>query len=161
MSSKRMYISSPHMGGFEQEFVNHAFETNWIAPMGDNVEGFESDLENFLGNNSKVVALNSGTSAIHLALQLLGVSKGDEVLCQSFTFIASVNPVLYQGATPVFVDSESETWNMSPELLEQAIINRIENFKKPKAIIAVHLYGSPYKVDEINAIGRKYNIPVV
>ncbi|MBD0822779.1 DegT/DnrJ/EryC1/StrS family aminotransferase [Aestuariibaculum marinum] len=161
MSSKRMYISSPHMSGLEQEYVNHAFETNWIAPMGDNIEGFESDLENFLGNDSKVVALNSGTSAIHLALQLLGVSKGDEVLCQNFTFIASVNPVLYQGATPVFVDSESETWNMSPELLEQAILNRIENFKKPKAIIAVHLYGSPYKVDEINAIGRKYNIPVV
>ncbi|MCH4553828.1 DegT/DnrJ/EryC1/StrS family aminotransferase [Aestuariibaculum lutulentum] len=160
-SNKRIYLSSPHMSGLEQDFVNHAFETNWIAPVGDNIEGFESDLENFLNNKAYAIALNSGTSAIHLALLLLGITKGDEVLCQSFTFVASVNPVIYAGAAPVFVDSEAETWNMSPELLEEAIQNRIENHKKPKAIIAVHLYGMPYKVDEINTVAKKYDIPVI
>ncbi|PLB17800.1 MAG: putative DegT/DnrJ/EryC1/StrS family aminotransferase protein [Flavobacteriaceae bacterium FS1-H7996/R] len=149
------------MGGSEQKFVNEAFETNWIAPLGPNVDGFENDIQHYLGNNSQVAVLSSGTAAIHIALQLLGVSKGDEVLCQSFTFSASANPILYQGATPVFIDSEKDTWNMSPELLEIAIRDRIEKYKKPKAIIAVHLYGMPYKADDINAIARKYEIPVV
>lgn len=158
---KRIYLSSPHMSGEEQGFINDAFKANWIAPVGDHIDGFELDLENFLNNQNHVVALNSGTSTIHLALQLLGVTRGDEVLCQSFTFVASVNPVLYQGATPVFIDSEEETWNMSPELLEKAILSRINNYKKPKAIIAVHLYGMPYKADDIHAIAKKYDIPVI
>lgn len=149
------------MGGSEQKFVNQAFDTNWIAPLGPNVDGFENDIKNYLGDNNEVAVLSSGTAAIHLALQLLDVSRGDEVLCQSFTFSASANPILYQGATPVFIDSESDTWNMSPELLEIAIKDRIEKYKKPKAIIAVHLYGMPYKAKEINEIAKKYNIPVV
>lgn len=149
------------MGGAEQKFVNQAFDSNWIAPLGPNVDGFENDIKNYLGGNNEVAVLSSGTAAIHLALQLLEVSKGDEVLCQSFTFSASANPIIYQGATPVFIDSESETWNMSPELLEIAIKDRIEKYKKPKAIIAVHLYGMPYKAKEINAIAQKYEIPVV
>lgn len=149
------------MGGSEQKFVNDAFETNWIAPLGSNVDGFEKDLQHYLGNNSQVAVLSSGTAAIHMALQILNVTKGDEVLCQSFTFSASANPIVYQGATPVFIDSERDTWNMSPELLEIAILDRIEKYKKPKAIIAVHLYGMPYKVTEINAVAKKYDIPVV
>ena len=149
------------MGGSEQKFVDEAFATNWIAPLGPNVDGFENDLKNYLGENNYVAALSSGTASIHLALQLLGVTHGDEVLCQSFTFSASANPIVYQGATPIFIDSESETWNMSPELLEIAIKDRIEKYKKPKAIIAVHLYGMPYKANEINAIARKYDIPIV
>lgn len=161
LTKTKIYLSSPHMGGSEQKFVNEAFETNWIAPLGPNVDGFENDIQHYLGNNSQVAVLSSGTAAIHIALQLLGISKGDEVLCQSFTFSASANPILYQGATPVFIDSEKDTWNMSPELLEIAIRDRIEKYKKPKAIIAVHLYGMPYKADEINAIARKYEIPVV
>ncbi|WP_308991931.1 aminotransferase class I/II-fold pyridoxal phosphate-dependent enzyme [Mariniflexile litorale] len=161
LTKTKIYLSSPHMGGSEQKFVNEAFDTNWIAPLGPNVDGFEADIQNYLGNDSHVAVLSSGTAAIHLALQLLGVSKGDEVLCQSFTFSASANPIIYQGATPVFIDSESDTWNMSPELLEIAIIDRIEKNKKPKAIIAVHLYGMPYKAKQINAIAKKYDIPVV
>src|SRR5690606_37745058 len=149
------------MGGTAQKFVNEAFDTNWVAPLGPNVDGFEKDIQNFLGNNSQVAVLSSGTAAIHLALQLLNVGKGDEVLCQSFTFSASANPIVYQGATPVFIDSESDTWNMSPELLEIAIKDRIEKHKKPKAIIAVHLYGMPYKAKEINEISKKYEIPVI
>lgn len=149
------------MGGSEQKFVQEAFDTNWIAPLGPNVNGFENDIKKYLGNTKQVATLSSGTAAIHLALQLLNVSKGDEVLCQSFTFSASANPIMYQGATPVFIDSESDTWNMSPELLEIAIKDRIEKYKKPKAIIAVHLYGMPYKANEINAIAKKYEIPVV
>ena len=149
------------MGGSEQNFVNEAFLTNWIAPLGPNVDGFENDLRDYLGQNKHVTVLSSGTASIHLALQLLGVSLGDEVLCQSFTFSASANPILYQGATPVFIDSEKDTWNMCPELLEIAIKDRIEKYKKPKAIVAVHLYGMPYKANEINAISKKYNIPVV
>ncbi len=149
------------MGGSEQKFVSNAFDTNWIAPLGPHVDGFEKDIQEYLGNNTHVAVLSSGTAAIHLALQLLGVSTGDEVLCQSFTFSASANPIIYQGATPVFIDSEVDTWNMSPELLETAIIDRIQNYKKPKAIIAVHLYGMPYKANEINAIAKKYDIPVV
>ena len=161
LTKTKIYLSSPHMGGSEQKFVADAFDTNWIAPLGPHVDGFENDLKNYLGGSKHVAALSSGTGAIHIALQLLEVSKGDEVLCQSFTFSASANPVIYQGATPVFIDSESDTWNMSPELLEIAIKDRIENYKKPKAIIAVHLYGMPYKANEINAIAKKYEIPVI
>ncbi|WP_418603883.1 aminotransferase class I/II-fold pyridoxal phosphate-dependent enzyme [Hwangdonia sp.] len=161
LTKTKIYLSSPHMGGSEQKFVNQAFDTNWIAPLGPNVDGFENDIKNYLGGHNEVAALSSGTAAIHLALQLLGVSKGDEVLCQSFTFSASANPIVYQGATPIFIDSESDTWNMSPELLEIAIKDRIEKNRKPKAIIAVHLYGMPYKAKEINEIAEKYNIPVI
>ncbi|MBU3822279.1 aminotransferase class I/II-fold pyridoxal phosphate-dependent enzyme [Flavobacteriaceae bacterium XHP0103] len=161
LTKTKIYLSSPHMGEGEQKFVNEAFSTNWVAPLGPNVNGFEDDLEQYLGNDSHVSVLSSGTASIHIALQLLGVSKGDEVLCQSFTFSASANPIIYQGATPVFIDSEPETWNMSPELLEIAIKDRIEKYKKPKAIIAVHLYGMPYKVDEINSIAKKYEILVI
>lgn len=161
LTKTKIYLSSPHMGGSEQKFVDQAFETNWIAPLGPNVNGFENDIKNYLGGNHEVAALSSGTAAIHLALQLLKVSEGDEVLCQSFTFSASANPIVYQGATPVFIDSEPDTWNMSPELLETAIKDRIEKYKKPKAIIAVHLYGMPYKAKEINEIAEKYNIPVI
>jgi dTDP-4-amino-4,6-dideoxygalactose transaminase len=149
------------MGGSEQKFVNEAFNTNWIAPLGPNVNGFEDDLKSYLGGNNHVAALSSGTGSIHLALQLLNVTIGDEVLCQSFTFSASANPIVYQGASPIFIDSEADTWNMCPELLEIAIKDRIEKYKKPKAIIAVHLYGMPYKSDEINAIAEKYGIPVI
>ncbi|WP_406683879.1 aminotransferase class I/II-fold pyridoxal phosphate-dependent enzyme [Seonamhaeicola sp. MEBiC1930] len=161
LTKTKIYLSSPHMGGTEQKFINEAFDTNWIAPLGPNVNGFEDDIKNYLGNDKHIAALSSGTSAIHIALELLNVSKGDEVLCQSFTFSASANPIIYQGATPVFVDSERDTWNISPELLEIAIKDRIEKHKKPKAIIAVHLYGMPYKADEINAIANKYEIPVI
>ncbi len=161
LTKTKIYLSSPHMGGSEQKFVNEAFATNWIAPLGPNVDGFENDLKHYLGQNKHVGVLSSGTAAIHLALQLLGVSQGDEVLCQSFTFSASANPIVYQGATPIFIDSEPDTWNMSPELLEIAIKDRIEKNKKPKAIIAVHLYGMPYKANDINAIAKRYDIPVV
>jgi len=149
------------MGGTEQSYVKEAFDSNWVAPLGPNVTLFEQAIEAYIDEDVYVAALSSGTAAIHLALSLLGVSRGDEVLCQSFTFSASANPILYLGATPVFVDSEPTTWNLSPELLEKAILDRISNGKKPKAIIAVHLYGMPYMVDEILAISRKYQIPVV
>ncbi len=161
LTATKIYLSSPHMGGSERKFVTDAFDTNWIAPLGPNVDGFENDLKNYLGGDKHVGVLSSGTAAIHLALQLLEVTNGDEVLCQSFTFSASANPIIYQGATPIFIDSESDTWNMSPELLEIAIKDRIEKYKKPKAIIAVHLYGMPYKANEINAIAKKYDIPVI
>lgn len=157
----KIWLSSPHMGGNEQRFVNEAFDTNWVAPLGPNVTGFEQDLEVFLGGNVHVAALSSGTAAIHLGLILLGVKAGDEVICQSFTFSASANPILYQGAIPVFVDSEPETWNIAPEALEEAIQDRISKGKKPKAIIGVHLYGMPFKVDEILAIANKYGIPLL
>jgi len=149
------------MGGEEQKFVNEAFETNWIAPLGPNVNGFESDIQNYLDKDVHVAALSSGTAAIHLGLKLLGVGIDDEVICQSFTFSASANPILYFNAIPVFIDSEKETWNMCPTLLEEAIKDRISKGKKPKAIIAVHLYGMPYKSDEINAVSKKYDIPVL
>jgi dTDP-4-amino-4,6-dideoxygalactose transaminase len=149
------------MGGTEEEYVKEAFVTNWIAPLGPNVSEFESDIENYLGNNSHVAALSSGTAALHLGLKLLGVGRGDEVLCQSFTFSASANPIEYLGATPIFVDSEKETWNICPELLEEAIVSGLRCGKKPKAIVAVHLYGMPYKVKEIIEISRKYDIPVL
>src|SRR5690606_21103471 len=157
----KIYLSSPHMGESEQKFVDKAFDTNFISSVGSNIDGFESDLQLYLGNDSYVTTLSSGTASIHLALQLIGVSQGDEVICQSFTFSASANPIVYQGATPVFIDSEPDTWNMSPDLLEIAIKDRIEKYKKPKAIIAVHAYGMPYKVNEINTIAQKYEIPVI
>ncbi|WP_370476217.1 DegT/DnrJ/EryC1/StrS family aminotransferase [Tamlana flava] len=161
LTKSKIYLSSPHMGGSEQKFVNEAFTTNWIAPLGPNVNGFENDIEHYIGGDKHVAALASGTAAIHLALQLLNVSQGDEVLCQSFTFSASANPIVYQGASPIFIDSEPDTWNMSPELLEIAIQDRIQKYKKPKAIVATHLYGMPYKAKEINAVAKKYDIPVV
>lgn len=161
MNNSRIWLSSPHMGGGERNYVQEAFDTNWVAPLGPNVNGFEKDLEDYLGNNSYVGALSSGTAAIHLGLILLGVQAGDEVICQSMTFSASANPIMYLGATPVFVDSESETWNLCPIALEMAIVDRISKGKKPKAIIAVHLYGMPYKVDEVNAIAAKYEIPIL
>ena len=157
----KIWLSSPHMSGNEQSYINEAFETNWVAPLGPNVNGFEEDLQNYLNEDIHVAALASGTSALHLSLILLGVGKDDEVICQSKTFSASANPIVYQGAIPVFVDSERETWNMCPEQLEIAIKDRISKGKKPKAIIAVHLYGMPYKVDEINRIAKEYNIPIV
>ena len=149
------------MGEMEQKYVKEAFDTNWVAPLGPNVNQFELAIEDYIQNEVHVAALSSGTGAIHLALELLGVSHGDEVLCQSFTFSASANPILYLGATPVFVDSERDTWNISPQLLEKAINDRMTLGKKPKAIIAVHLYGMPYKVDEIREISEKYAIPIV
>lgn len=161
MNNSKIWLSSPHMGGTEEKYVKEAFDTNWIAPLGPNVNGFEKDLETYLGSNVQVGALSSGTAAIHLGLILLGIKTGDEVICQSMTFSASANPILYLGATPVFVDSESDTWNLCPISLENAIIDRISKGKKPKAIIAVHLYGMPYKVDDINNIAAKYNIPVL
>lgn len=161
MNNSKIWLSSPHMGGNEQQFVNEAFETNWVAPLGPNVTGFEYDLQSFLENESNVAALSSGTAAIHLGLILLGVQAGDEVICQSFTFSASANPILYQGATPVFIDSEEETWNMCPKALEEAILDRISKGKKPKAIIPVHLYGMPYKVDEVRKIADTFEIPIL
>ncbi|WP_347052923.1 aminotransferase class I/II-fold pyridoxal phosphate-dependent enzyme [Flavobacterium olei] len=161
MNNTKIWLSSPHMGGSEQKYVTEAFDTNWVAPLGPNVNGFESDLTKYLGADSKVGALSSGTAAIHLGLILLGVKTGDEVICQSMTFSASANPILYQGATPIFVDSEMDTWNLCPIALENAIQDRISKGKKPKAIIAVHLYGMPYKVDEITAISKRYDIPVL
>ena len=161
MNNSKIWLSSPHMGGNEQKYVNEAFETNWIAPLGPNVTGFEQDLEKYIEEDCHVAALSSGTAAIHLGLVLLGVKAGDEVLCQSFTFSASANPILYQGAIPVFIDSEPETWNMCPKVLEEAILDRISKGKKPKAIIAVHLYGMPFKVDEIRAVANKYEIPII
>ena len=157
----KIWLSSPHMGGTEEQYVKEAFDTNWIAPLGPNVDGFEKDLESYLGNDVHVAALSSGTAALHLALIILGVKAGDEVICQSMTFSASANPIAYQGATPVFVDSEDRTWNMSPEYLEEAIKDRISKGIKPKAIIVVHLYGMPAEMDRIMEIADKYEIPVV
>ena len=159
--SNKIWLSSPHMGGEELKYIHEAFDSNWIAPLGPNVDGFEKDLQTFLGGGVHVAALSSGTAAIHLALVILGVKSGDEVICQSMTFSASANPIAYQGATPVFVDSEAQTWNMSPEYLEIAIEDRMKQGKKPKAIIVVHLYGMPAQMDEIMALSRKYDIPVV
>lgn len=161
MNKSKIWLSSPHMGGTEQSFVNEAFDTNWVAPLGPNVTGFENDLQEFIGGTSHVAALSSGTAAIHLGLILLDVKAGDEVLCQTFTFSASANPIMYQGATPIFVDSEEDTWNICPNALEEAIKDRISKGKKPKAIIAVHLYGMPYKVDEVRAVSEKYQIPIL
>jgi dTDP-4-amino-4,6-dideoxygalactose transaminase len=158
---EKIWLSSPHMGEKELEYVQEAFATNWIAPLGPHVNGLEHDLETFLGNNVHVAALSSGTAALHLALVILGVKAGDEVICQSMTFSASANPIVYQGASPVFIDSEDATWNMSPEYLEQAIQDRMQHGKKPKAIIVVHLYGMPANMSEIMAIARRYQVPVI
>jgi len=149
------------MGSNEQNYVDEAFKTNWVAPLGPNVDLFEESIQNYIGDNVHVAALSTGTAAIHLALELLGVAHGDEVICQSFTFSASANPIMYLGATPVFVDSERDTWNISPQLLEKAITDRISKGKKPKAIIAVHLYGMPYDIDVVKEIADKYDIPIV
>ena len=159
---ERIYLCLAHMSGQEMKFIKEAFDTNWVVPLGPNVNGFESDLEQFVGQDKKVAALASGTSAIHLALVQLGVKAGDEVICQSFTFAASANPVVYQGATPVFVDSERDSWNMDPNLLEDAIKDRIaKTGRKPKAIIPVYLYGMPAQIDAIMEIANRYEIPVI
>lgn len=160
MSENKIWLSPPHMGGSELKYIQEAFDTNWIAPVGAHIDGFEQDLEAYLGSHH-VALLNSGTAALHLGLVLLGVQPGDVVICQSMTFAASANPILYQGAIPVFVDSEPETWNLCPIALEAAIVDQIAKGKKPKAIIAVHLYGVPYKVEAIKAVADTYEIPIL
>lgn len=157
----KIWLSSPHMGGEELSYIHEAFDENWIAPLGPNVTNFEIELQNTLYTNKEVVALSSGTAAIHLALIMLGVGRDDIVLCQSMTFSASANPIIYQGAKPVFIDSEEDTWNLCPIALEEGIKHCIQLGKKPKAIIAVHLYGMPYKHNEIKALSEQYDIPVV
>jgi len=157
----KIWLSSPHMGGDEKKYVNEAFDANWVAPLGPNVDNFEKDLAGYT-KTAHCAALSSGTAAIHLALIILGINLGDEVICQSFTFSASANPIVYQGAVPVFVDSEKETWNMDPQLLEEAIKDRINKKRnKPAAVIAVHLYGMPAKMEEITAVCKKYEIPLI
>ncbi len=158
--NKKIWLSSPHLTGEEQKYVKEAFDENWIAPLGPNVNGFEEEICKYTAAKSCSV-LSSGTAAIHLALILLGIEEGDEVLCSSFTFSATVNPIRYQKAIPIFVDSEMDTWNMSPEILEEAIKDRIAKGQRPKAILLVHLYGMPSKMDEIMAISKKYAIPVI
>ena len=160
--NKRIYLCLAHMSGEELKFIKEAFDTNWVVPLGPNVNGFEADLEAFAGENKHVVALSSGTAAVHLALIACGVGPGDEVMVQTFTFCASSHPVVYLGATPVFVDSEPDSWNMDPELLDAAIADRIKQTgRKPKAIIPVYLYGMPARIDEIMAVAAKYDIPVI
>ena len=162
--NKRIYLCLAHMSeaGWEQKYIQEAFDTNWVVPLGPNVNGFEKDLEEFVGENKRVVALSSGTAAVHLGLLAAGVKPGDEVMVQSFTFCASTHPITYLGATPVMVDSEEDTWNIDPELLEKAIVDRIAvTGKKPAAIVPVALYGMPYKADRIMEIANKYGIPVV
>jgi len=161
MNDKKIWLSSPHLEGNEQKYVQEAFDSNWISTEGSNITGLENDLQEYLGQNCHVGALSSGTSAIHLGLILLGVKAGDEVICQSMTFSASANPILYLGATPVFVDSEPDTWNLCPRVLEEAVIDLIAKDRKPKAIIAVHLYGVPYQIREIRTIADKYAIPIL
>ena len=162
--TNRIYLCLVHMSeeGLEQKYIKEAFDTNWVVPLGPNVNGFEKDLEAFVGQDKRVVALSAGTAAVHLALIACGVKPGDEVIVQSFTFCASSHPITYLGATPVFVDSEKDTWNMDPELLEDAIKDRIaKTGKNPKAIVPVALYGMPYKIDRIMEIANKYEIPVI
>jgi dTDP-4-amino-4,6-dideoxygalactose transaminase len=156
----KIWLSSPHMGGTELNYIHEAFDTNWVAPLGPNVNGFEEDLQRFTGAKH-AAALTSGTAAIHLGLIILGVKAGDTVICQSFTFSASANPITYIGATPVFVDSELDTWNMSPQFLRKAIETGIANGKKPKAIIPVHLYGMPANMPEIVNIAKEFQIPII
>ncbi len=160
--NKRIYLCLAHMSGNEMKYIQEAFDTNWVVPLGPNVNAFEEDLKQFADPDKEVVALSAGTAAVHLALLACGVGPGDEVLVQSFTFCASSHPVTYLGATPVFVDSEKDTWNMDPELLEKAIVDRMEKTgRKPKAIVPVYLYGMPAKLDEIMAVANKYDIPVI
>lgn len=159
---KKIWLSLAHMSGEEQKYIQEAFDTNWVVPLGPNVNAFEELLTKHLGNKKKVVALISGTAALHLALLQLGIGAGDEVICQSFTFAASANPIKYVNATPVFIDSEPDSWNMDPELLERAILDRLAvTGKKPKAILPVHLYGMPANMEAITAIAERYQIPVV
>lgn len=157
----KIWLSSPHMGGNELKYVHDAFDANWVAPLGPNVNGFEHDIETYLHTDVKIAALSAGTAALHLALIECGVGYGDEVICQSMTFSASANPIAYQGAIPVFIDSEPDTWNMCPSHLHDAIRGRLSKGKKPKAIIVVHLYGMPAKMDEILAVAREFDIPVI
>jgi dTDP-4-amino-4,6-dideoxygalactose transaminase len=157
----KIWLSTPHMGGAEQKYIQEAFDQNWVAPLGPNVDNLEEDLKFFLGKKVYVAALSSGTAAVHLALIMLGVEKDDEVICQTFTFTASANPIVYLGAKPIFVDSEKETWNICPINLELAIQSRIDAGKKPKVIILVHLYGMPAKLHEIITIAEKYNITLL
>lgn len=157
----KIWLSSPHMGGNELKYIHDAFDANWVAPLGPNVNGFERDIEIYLHTDVKIAALSAGTAALHLALIECGVGYGDEVVCQSMTFSASANPIAYQGAVPVFVDSEPDTWNMCPSYLHDAIRDRLSKGKKPKAIIVVHLYGMPAKMDEILAVSREFDIPVI
>ena len=162
MTQKRIFLCLAHMSGQEMKFIQEAFDTNWVVPLGPNVNGFEKDLESFMGQQKRIVALSSGTAAVHLALIACGVKAGDEIIVQTFTFCASSHPITYLGAKPVFVDSESDTWNMSPELLEEAIKDRIaKTGRKPKAIVPVYLYGMPAKIDEILSVAERYDIPVV
>ena len=162
MTQKRILLCLAHMSGHEMKFIQEAFDTNWVVPLGPNVNGFEKDLEQYMGQNKRVVALSAGTAAVHLALIACGVGPGDEVIVQTFTFCASSHPITYLGATPVFVDSERETWNMSPELLEETIKDRIaKTGRKPKAIIPVYLYGMPGKIEELLDIASRYDIPVI
>jgi dTDP-4-amino-4,6-dideoxygalactose transaminase len=156
----KIWLSSPHMGDTESDFVQEAFATNWIAPLGPHVNGFEADLQAY-NEVEHAAALSSGTAALHIGLDLLGVGQGDTVLCQSFTFCGSANPITYLGATPVFIDSEADTWNMDPNALEDAIKDLSARGKKPKAIIPVHLYGMPAKIDEIVSIAQRYEIPIL
>lgn len=157
---EKIYLSKPHMGGAERLYINSAFEANWIAPLGPNVNGLEEDIQSY-SRVDACAALSSGTAAIHLALILLGIEQGDEVLCSSFTFSASANPIVYQKATPIFVDSDRDTWNMCPELLEKTIIDRMQKGKKPKACILVHLYGMPSHMERIQSICAQYDIPII
>lgn len=162
MTQKRILLCLAHMSGHEMKFIQEAFDTNWVVPLGPNVNGFEKDLEQYMGQNKRVVALSAGTAAVHLALIACGVGPGDEVIVQTFTFCASSHPITYLGATPVFVDSESETWNMSPELLEETIKDRIaKTGRKPKAIIPVYLYGMPGKIEKLLDVASRYDIPVI
>ncbi|MEC5156967.1 DegT/DnrJ/EryC1/StrS family aminotransferase [Chryseobacterium sp. MP_3.2] len=157
----KIWISSPHMGGTEMKYIQDAFDENWIAPLGPNVNGLEKDLETYLGKEVHVAALSSGTAALHLALILLNIKAGDYVICQSLTFSASANPIIYLGAVPIFVDSEKETWNLCPNAVEDAIKFGISKGKKPKAIITVSLYGMPHQVDEIKEISQRFDIPII
>jgi len=157
---QRTFLSSPHMSGNEMKYINEAFDLNWIAPLGNNVEGFEKELAEYSNINS-VAALSSGTSAIHLALRLYDVGLEDTVFCSSLTFVASANPILYEKAIPVLIDSEPETWNMSPEALERALADAKSNNKLPKAVIVVHLYGQSAKMDELMAVCKKYDVPLI
>lgn len=160
MNQSRIHLSSPHMSGFEQQFINQAFDSNWIAPIGPNIDAFERELAEFVGVNG-ALALNSGTAAIHLALKLLNVTQGDTVFCSSLTFVASANPILYEGANPVFIDSEPESWNMSPIALEKAFIDFADKLDLPKAVIVVNLYGQSADMDEIKRICDQYNVPII